>query len=205
MKRSTAVLVRRAPANAVNAAPPARPTTRASTIMLRARKRAFTRRAMTLTSARTLGWYAGLLLCVLVFFGIGVAQVLGDDSFDLFYIGFGEHTSRIGRGMAAALLGVESCSHLLVLYWMDKSRRDLVLQVPRHYGEARGTFALRSPARPNPIATSAVSLLQVCDCRLSVVGLDCLDGTPLIDIKPYFASTDSIPNAVVGWHASRRR
>jgi len=47
----------------------------------------------------------------------------------------------------AALTGVESCSHLLVLYWMDRSRRDVVLQVPRHYGEPRGTFALRSPAR----------------------------------------------------------
>ena len=57
---------------------------------------------MTLTSATTFGWYAGLLICVLVFFAIGVAQVLGDDSFDLFYIGFGEHTSRIGRGLAAA-------------------------------------------------------------------------------------------------------
>jgi phosphatidylglycerol lysyltransferase len=74
--------------------------------LLRTRKRAFTRRAMTLSSATTLGWYAGLLICVLVFFAIGVAQVLGDDSFDLFYIGFGEHTSRIGRGMAAAVLGV---------------------------------------------------------------------------------------------------
>ena len=106
---------------------------------------------------------------------------------------------------AAALQGVESCSHLLVLYWMDKSRRDLVLQVPHHYGEPRGTFALRSPARPNPIAASVATLLQISGNRLSVVGLDCLDGTPLIDIKPYFASTDSVPNAVVGWHQARNR
>ena len=74
--------------------------------LLRTRKRVFTRRAMTLTSATTFGWYAGLGVCVLVFFAIGVAQVLGDDSFDLFYIGFGEHTSRMGRGLAAALLGL---------------------------------------------------------------------------------------------------
>jgi phosphatidylglycerol lysyltransferase len=74
--------------------------------LLRARKRVFSRRAMTLTSARTFGWFAGLLICVMVFFAIGVAQVLGDDSFDLFYVGFGEHTSRIGRGLAAALLGL---------------------------------------------------------------------------------------------------
>ncbi len=105
---------------------------------------------------------------------------------------------------AAALTGVESCSHLLVLYWMDRSRRDLVLQVPRTYGEQRGTFALRSPARPNPIAASVVTLLQMSGNELSVVGLDCLDGTPLIDIKPYFASTDSVPEAVVGWHKARK-
>jgi tRNA (Thr-GGU) A37 N-methylase len=82
---------------------------------------------------------------------------------------------------------------------MDKSPRSLVLQVPRHYGIPRGTFALRSPARPNPIAVSVVKLLGVEANRLSVVGLDCLDGTPLLDIKPYFASVDGVPDAVVGW------
>jgi tRNA-Thr(GGU) m(6)t(6)A37 methyltransferase TsaA len=103
---------------------------------------------------------------------------------------------------AQALSGVESCSHLVVLYWMDKSRRDLVVQVPRHYGTGRGTFALRSPARPNPIAVSVVRLLGIEGTRLKVVGLDCLDNTPLIDIKPYFASTDAVGEAVVGWHAT---
>jgi len=80
-----------------------------------------------------------------------------------------------------------------------------VLQKPRHYGELRGTFALRSPVRPNPIAASVVRLLAIEGCRLTVVGLDCLDGTPLIDIKPYFASTDAKPEAVVGWHAEGKR
>jgi tRNA (Thr-GGU) A37 N-methylase len=47
---------------------------------------------------------------------------------------------------------------------------------------------------------SVVKLIGVDNNRLSVVGLDCLDGTPLLDIKPYFASTDSVPDAVVGWH-----
>ena len=49
---------------------------------------------------------------------------------------------------APALAGVETCTHIIVLYWMQRSRRDLVVQVPRHYGVGRGTFALRSPARP---------------------------------------------------------
>jgi tRNA-Thr(GGU) m(6)t(6)A37 methyltransferase TsaA len=100
----------------------------------------------------------------------------------------------------AGLKDVESCTHLVLLYWMDKSPRDLVLQVPGHYGVQHGTFALRSPARPNPVAMSVVKLVRVDGRRLEVVGLDCLDGTPLIDIKPYFASTDSVPEAVVGWH-----
>jgi tRNA-Thr(GGU) m(6)t(6)A37 methyltransferase TsaA len=101
---------------------------------------------------------------------------------------------------AAGLQGVETCSHLLVLYWMDKARRDLMLQRPRHYSEGRGTFALRSPVRPNPIAASVVRLVKIDGARLSVVGLDCLDGTPLLDLKPYFASTDAVPDASVGWH-----
>ena len=105
---------------------------------------------------------------------------------------------------AEGLNGVESCTHIVVLYWMDRARRDLILQVPRHYGQQRGTFALRSPARPNPIAMSVARLIKVEAARLSVIGLDCLDNTPLIDIKPYFASTDAISEAVVGWHQPRK-
>jgi tRNA-Thr(GGU) m(6)t(6)A37 methyltransferase TsaA len=112
-------------------------------------------------------------------------------------------TIEVDPRWAPALRGVETCTHLVVLYWMDRSRRDLVMQVPRHYGVGRGTFALRSPARPNPIAMSVARLLGVDESRLSVSGLDCLDGTPLLDIKPYFASTDSVADAVVGWHAKR--
>ena len=113
-------------------------------------------------------------------------------------------TIEVDERWAPALKDVESCSHVVVLYWMDRSRRDIVLQVPRHYGEQRGTFSLRSPARPNPIAMSVVRLLKVEGNKLSVVGLDCLDGTPLLDLKPYFASTDAVPDAVVGWHKARK-
>jgi tRNA (Thr-GGU) A37 N-methylase len=82
---------------------------------------------------------------------------------------------------------------------MHLARRDLVLQSPRHYGTQLGTFALRSPVRPNPIAASVVRLFGVEENCLRVSTLDCVDGTPLLDIKPYFASTDSAPDAVVGW------
>jgi tRNA-Thr(GGU) m(6)t(6)A37 methyltransferase TsaA len=113
-------------------------------------------------------------------------------------------TILVDERWAQALTGVETCSHLVVLYWMGRSRRDLVVQVPRHYGVGRGTFALRSPARPNPIAMSVARLVRVEGASLSVVGLDCLDDTPLLDIKPYFASTDAVADAVVGWHAARQ-
>ena len=113
-------------------------------------------------------------------------------------------TLEVDPRWAQGLTGVETCSHLVVLYWMNRSRRDLVLQVPRTYDAGRGTFALRSPARPNPIAMSVVKLVGVEDTRLSVIGLDCLDDTPLLDIKPYFASTDAFADAVVGWHQARK-
>lgn len=106
---------------------------------------------------------------------------------------------------SAGLSGLQTVSHVVLLYWMDQARRDLVLQSPRHYAEHRGTFALRSPARPNPIAVSVARLIRIEGNTLTVIGLDCLDNTPLLDIKPYFASTDSVPGAQVGWHAGRER
>lgn len=83
-----------------------------------------------------------------------------------------------------ALSGVEAFERLEILYWLDRSRRDLVLQSPASNGEVHGTFSLRSPVRPNPIGTSIVKLEAVEGSTLLVRGLDCLDGTPLIDLKP---------------------
>ena len=95
------------------------------------------------------------------------------------------------------LQNVDGATHLIVLYWMDRAARDLVRQQPRHADGSRGTFSLRSPARPNPIALSVVELVGIENGRLRVRGLDCIDGTPLLDIKPYYASTDSRPEAQV--------
>ncbi len=96
---------------------------------------------------------------------------------------------------AAGLADLQLYSHLWLLYWMHQARRDLIQQVPAHLGQPRGTFALRSPVRPNPIAIAAVELIGVAGTTLTVRKVDCIDGTPLIDIKPYFASIDSIPDA----------
>lgn len=83
-----------------------------------------------------------------------------------------------------ALQDIAEFSRLEVLYWLHESRRDVVLQSPRDDGATRGTFSIRSPLRPNPIATSIVELVAVEGATLLVRGMDCLDGTPLLDLKP---------------------
>ena len=84
----------------------------------------------------------------------------------------------------AALTDLGNHHRIQVLYWMHRARRDLVLQTPFRTGQTTGSFALRSPVRPNPIASSVVDLVAIEDTTLQVRGLDCLDGTPLIDLKP---------------------
>jgi tRNA-Thr(GGU) m(6)t(6)A37 methyltransferase TsaA len=100
-------------------------------------------------------------------------------------------TIEVDPRYAAALSGLEEYAHVVVLYFMDRARRDLVVQVPRHSGRPQGTFALRSPARPNPIAVSVAELVSIEGAMLKVRGLDCLDGTPLVDLKPYRPAVDS--------------
>jgi tRNA-Thr(GGU) m(6)t(6)A37 methyltransferase TsaA len=112
-------------------------------------------------------------------------------------------TVELDERFTDALKDVATCTHLVLLYWMDKAPRNLLVQVPHRLGEHHGTFALRSPARPNPIAMSVVKLLGVEGNKLSVIGLDCLDGTPLLDIKPYLPSVDSVPDAVCGWRQKK--
>jgi len=82
-----------------------------------------------------------------------------------------------------ALTGLAGHKRIQVLYWMHRARRDLAMQTP--FGkDTTGTFALRSPVRPNPIASSIVELVAIDGSNVQVRGLDCLDGTPLIDLKP---------------------
>lgn len=83
-----------------------------------------------------------------------------------------------------ALDGIEEYESIEVLYWLNRSRRDLTTQSPKSDGKTTGTFSLRSPVRPNPIGTSFVKLVGRDGNVLEVRGLDCLDGTPLLDIKP---------------------
>ena len=84
----------------------------------------------------------------------------------------------------AALEGLERYGLIETIYWLHLSRRDLVRQSPANDGNVRGTFSLRTPVRPNPIGTSIVKFIRIEGPVLLVRGLDCLDGTPLLDLKP---------------------
>jgi tRNA-Thr(GGU) m(6)t(6)A37 methyltransferase TsaA len=95
----------------------------------------------------------------------------------------------VDRRWSMALTDVAHHKRIQVLYWMHQARRDLVLQTPFRTGRTTGCFALRSPVRPNPIASSVVDLVAIEGTTLRVRGLDCLDGTPLIDLKPERAGT----------------
>jgi tRNA-Thr(GGU) m(6)t(6)A37 methyltransferase TsaA len=93
------------------------------------------------------------------------------------------------------LAGLGVGQAIQVLYWVDRGRRDLIVQAPRHTDGPRGVFALRSPVRPNPIALGTV-LVTSLDAASGVVGIDAIDafdGTPVLDIKPWIGTVDMPP------------
>jgi tRNA-Thr(GGU) m(6)t(6)A37 methyltransferase TsaA len=105
------------------------------------------------------------------------------------------------------LRGLEGMSHLILLYWLDRAKSQQLVFTPPFDNEPRGVFATRGPRRPNPIGLSIVKFDGFNDAdQLLVRYLDCVDGTPLLDIKPYLPTTDSEPGAAMGWlapHATR--
>jgi tRNA-Thr(GGU) m(6)t(6)A37 methyltransferase TsaA len=102
----------------------------------------------------------------------------------------------------AGLRDLDGFSHLIVLYWLDQATPGPLVFTPPFDSRPHGVFATRSPARPNPIGMAVVAFDGfAAPDRLRVRYLDCMDGTPLLDIKPYLPSTDSVPEATMGWLA----
>jgi tRNA-Thr(GGU) m(6)t(6)A37 methyltransferase TsaA len=106
---------------------------------------------------------------------------------------------RLRPGLQNALKDLSGFSHIWVVFWFNHSRGWNSQVVPPRDVRKRGLFATRAPHRPNPIGMSAVRLLQVQGLMIRVRGLDMLDGTPVLDIKPYVPYCDAIPNAKAGW------
>ena len=82
------------------------------------------------------------------------------------------------------LLGLTSGQRILILYWLEHADRSALRQNSRRTGELAGVFALRTPNRPNPIGVAVLAIEKIIDGVITVRGLDCLDGTPLLDINP---------------------
>ncbi len=96
---------------------------------------------------------------------------------------------------------LEDFSHIMIFYWFhlrdnDVERATLRVTPKRHLGAPEvGVFASRSPSRPNPIGFCVAELMKVDGCKIIVRELDALEGSPIIDIKPYIPKTDAFPEA----------
>lgn len=101
--------------------------------------------------------------------------------------------------LAHAVEDLEGFEHVWVIAWMDRAEGFRPKVHPPRSERRRGVFATRSPHRPNPIALSVMRLERVEGTTLHVSGVDLLDGTPVLDVKPYVPWTDAIPRSRVGW------
>ena len=113
----------------------------------------------------------------------------------------------IDSSLSEALDSLDQFSHIIVLYWMHRVRGQFPMKVhPRGQPELplTGLFATRAPHRPNPVGKATVRLLERRGNRLRVQGLDAIDGTPVIDIKPYIPGYDSVADAEVPSWVTRR-
>lgn len=93
---------------------------------------------------------------------------------------------------------MEGISHIWVLYWMDRAERDILFAKRSDWNDARPVFTIRSPARPNPIALSIGEIKEIKDGVITVTGIEALDGSMVVDIKPYVPGLDCIPDANSG-------
>ncbi len=99
----------------------------------------------------------------------------------------------------AGLKDVEAAAYLIVLYWAHLADRQTLQTLTPWGPEVRGVFACRAPSRPNPINLCTVELLRIDGNYLTVRGLDAVDGSIILDIKPYSSRIDSIAGVSIGW------
>ncbi|GAA0526743.1 tRNA-Thr(GGU) m(6)t(6)A37 methyltransferase TsaA [Rhizomicrobium palustre] len=107
----------------------------------------------------------------------------------------------IDPALALGLRDLEGMERIWLIYWFDRAGPASLEVVPFMDDKSHGIFATRAPTRPNPIGMSSVRLLGIEGARLRVSGLDMLDGTPLLDIKPYLPSADVFAVQGLGWYA----
>lgn len=104
---------------------------------------------------------------------------------------------------AAGLRDIEGFSHLILIYHLHLVREFSMSVKPFLDGDEHGIFATRAPKRPNPIGLSVVKLVARNEASLDIENVDILDGTPLLDLKPYVPQFDAPDNVRIGWFAGR--
>ncbi len=102
------------------------------------------------------------------------------------------------------LQDIEEFSHIILIYHFNKSKDFKLKIAPFLEDEVHGVFAVRAPKRPNPIGISVVKLLRREDNIIYIDNPDMLDGTPLLDIKPYIPDFDAYPDAIAGWQEKHK-
>ena len=93
----------------------------------------------------------------------------------------------VNEDLRDGLMGLQPGQSILILYWLDRADRTALQQNSRRSGEPAGVFALRTPNRCNPIGAAVLPIESIEGTTITVRGLDCLNGTPLVDIKPAMA------------------
>ncbi len=102
------------------------------------------------------------------------------------------------------LIDIAGFSHLILIYHFHMVKGYKLYVVPYMDDKPHGIFATRAPVRPNPIGMSVVELKKVENNLLYIEGVDMVDGTPLLDIKPFYTKYDNRPNAIAGWLESKK-
>jgi len=108
-------------------------------------------------------------------------------------------TVEVFEDFRAGLKDLDGFSHIILLYYFHRSHSFSLSVVPFMDSKPRGIFATRAPKRPNPIGISVVQLNKIENGVLNIQNVDILDGTPLLDIKPYVPEFDAQENVRIGW------
>jgi tRNA (adenine37-N6)-methyltransferase len=110
-----------------------------------------------------------------------------------------EGTIEVNPAYSAGIKDLEGFNHIFLIYFFHKAEKTSLTVIPFLDTVERGVFSTRSPLRPNHIGISIVQLVNIKDNVISVKGIDVLDGTPLLDVKPYVENFDSVKSSLSGW------
>jgi tRNA-Thr(GGU) m(6)t(6)A37 methyltransferase TsaA len=114
-----------------------------------------------------------------------------------------EGTIELDPGLVEGLVDLDGFSHLILLYHLDRTPGPRLTANSFLDDRPHGVFATRAPTRPNPIGLSTVRLLAIDGATLRIADVDMLDGTPLLDLKPYVPALDDRADPRIGWYANR--